>query len=52
MDKLSLFVLTRNAVTFKALYGAEVTAFLAAFGFTNSLDDPKAIPQGPQCNYS
>lgn len=52
MDKLSLFVLSRDPATFKSLYGAEVTAFLAAFGFNNALDDPKAIPQGPLCNYS
>lgn len=52
MDKLSLFVLTRDPATFKGLYGAEVSAFLTAFGFTNALDDPKAIPQGPLCNYS
>lgn len=52
MDKLSLFVLSRDPAAFKTLYKAEVQAFLTAFGFTNALDDPKAIPQGSECNYS
>jgi apolipoprotein D and lipocalin family protein len=48
--KLTLFVLARNATEFAAKWGANVTAYLAAEGFTNILNKPiPTVQQG--CTY-
>ena len=47
-----LYVLARNASLFTSTYDAEVTAFLAANGFTGKINTPVATVQEADCHYA
>ena len=47
-----LYVLARDPAVFAATYDADVTAFLAANGFTGKINSPVATVQTPDCHYA
>lgn len=47
-----LYVLARNPAVFASTYNTEVTAFLAANGFTGKINTPVATVQTPDCHYA